>query len=398
MDFAYPPEVDGFREEVRHWLDAHLVREYRALGGGDELGAHDWPLRRAWEEEMGRGGWIGLEWPRDHGGREATALESLVFAEEYARAGGPTRAGTFGEGLLGPTLIHFGTDAQRRRFLGPILRGEEIWCQGFSEPGAGSDLAGLATRAWLDGERWVIDGQKVWTSQAHLSEWIFVLARTDPAAPKHRGISFLLVPLDQPGIEVRPLTDLLGGSHFCEVFFDGAATDADLVVGAPGDGWQIAMATLGFERGTAFIGQLERYASELRLVVGVARDRGVLRDPVVRQRLAEAHTGLELMRFGLYRTITALVQHGRPGPEASIGKLQWSQWHQALGELAFDLLGADATLEHRCEQGRLHDLQHVFLFARAQTIYAGSSEVQRNIIGERVLGLPKESATPPSGR
>lgn len=389
MDFAYPAELDGFRKEVRRWLEEHLVGDFLQLGNSEELGAEDWPLRRAWEQTMGAGGWIGLEWPKAYGGREVTAMESLVFAEEYANAGAPTRAGTFGEGLLGPTLIHFGSDAQKERFLGPILRGEEIWCQGFSEPGAGSDLAGLSTRAHLDGDRWVLDGQKVWTSQAHLSEWIFVLARTDAEAPRHKGISFFLVPLDQPGIEVRPLVDMAGGRHFCEVFFDGATTDADLIVGEPGDGWGIAMATLGFERGTAFIGQLKRYAAELDVVVALARQRGLTTDPAMRQRLARSHIGLELMRFGLARTVTSLLSDGRPGPEASIGKLQWSQWHQELGELATDILGATALLDHHGTRGALHDVQHSFLFSRAQTIYAGSSEVQRNIVGERVLGLPK---------
>jgi alkylation response protein AidB-like acyl-CoA dehydrogenase len=230
----------------------------------------------------------------------------------------------------------------------------------------------------------------VWTSQAHLSDWIFVLARTEPDEAKHRGISFLLVELDQPGIEVRPLVDMAGGRHFCEVFFDGAQTPADLIVGAPGDGWKIAMATLGFERGTAFTGQLKKYATELHGVIEAARQGGLLDHGVVRQRLADAHIGLEIMRFGLYRTITSVIRHGRPGPEASISKLQWSQWHQSLGELAMDVLGMDAGLVEAT--GAVHDQQHSFLFARSHTIYAGSSQVQRNIIGERVLGLPKQPA------
>jgi alkylation response protein AidB-like acyl-CoA dehydrogenase len=388
VDFAYPAEAEALRDEVREWLSEHLVGDFCSLGTSSEFSEADWDLRVAWEREMGAGGWIGLEWPQSMGGRDASAMEALVFAEEYARAEGPTRAGTFGEGMLGPTLIHFGTEGQRSRFLPPILRGDEIWCQGFSEPGAGSDLAAVSTRAHLDGDRWVLDGQKVWTSQAHLSDWMFVLARTDTDAPKHRGLSFLLVPLDQRGVEVRPLVDMIGGRHFCEVFFDNAATAGDLIVGAPGDGWKIAMATLGFERGTAFIAQLKRYAMEWQRLVDVARARGVLSEPTIRQRLADSRIGLELMRFGLYRTVTSVVRDGRPGPEASIGKLQWSQWHQALGELAVDILGAEATLTH--DDGALHEIEHAFLFSRAHTVYAGSSQVQRNIIGERVLGLPKE--------
>ncbi|MCU1389921.1 MAG: acyl-CoA dehydrogenase domain protein [Ilumatobacteraceae bacterium] len=392
MDFEYPAGVEAFRAVVREWLDTNLTEEFRALGTGGEFHADDWSTRVAWEQTMGRGGWVGLSWPTEFGGRAATPLQELVFAEEYARSGAPTRAGTFGEGLLGPTLVHFGTPTQKERFLPPILAGTEIWCQGFSEPGAGSDLAALSTRARLDGDEWVLDGQKVWTSQAHLSDWIFVLARTgsEPGAAKHRGISFFLVPLRQPGIEIRPLVDMAGGEHFCEVFLDGARTSVDLIVGQPGDGWRIAMATLGFERGTAFMGQLRRYAAEFQRVVDLARSRGSAADPVVRDRLARLKIGLELMRFGAYRTITALLREGRPGPEASIGKLQWSQWHQELTALSIDLMGAQGMVSGPVRDATLHEMQHAFIFSRAHTIYAGSSQVQRNIIGERVLGLPKE--------
>jgi len=388
MDFEYPSEVTAFRDEVRSWLAANLTDEFRALGTGSEFHAHDWPVRVAWEQAMGRGGWVGMSWPQAYGGRAATAMEELVFAEEYALSGAPTRAGTFGEGLLGPTLIHFGTPEQKERFLPRILAGTEIWCQGFSEPGAGSDLAGLTTKAFLDGDEWVLNGQKVWTSQAHLSDWIFVLARTgaSPGEAKHKGISFFLMPLDQPGIEIRPLVDMVGSEHFCEVFFDNARTSADLIVGKPGDGWGIAMATLGFERGTAFMGQLKRYASEFTRVVELARTLGVTTDPVVRDRIANLKIGLELMRFGAFRTITAVLRDGRPGPEASIGKLQWSQWHQDLTNFTIDLLGMSGVVW----SPELHEMQHAFIFSRAHTIYAGSSQVQRNIIGERVLGLPKE--------
>jgi alkylation response protein AidB-like acyl-CoA dehydrogenase len=390
MDFTYPPEAESLRLEARAWLRAHLTDEFRALGTGTEFRIDDWPVRRAWEHMMGRGGWIGLSWSKQHGGRGASLMEELVFAEEYAAAGAPTRAGTFGEGMLGPTLIHFGTNEQRERFLPAILSGEQIWCQGFSEPGAGSDLAALTTRARLDGDRWILDGQKVWTSQAHLSDWIFVLARTDPEAPPHRGISMFLLPLHQPGIVVRPLRDAVGGEHFCEVFFDGAATDADLIVGGPGDGWSLAMATLGFERGTAFMAQLRRYGSEFDRLTEIARERGATNDPVIRDRIAHLYTAPQLMRFGGYRTISAVLRDGQPGPEASIGKLQWSKWHQDLGILALDILGPDGVILAAAGTDTA-EVQHAFLFSRAHTIYAGSSEVQRNIVGERVLGLPKES-------
>jgi len=388
VDFDYPPESETFRAEVRSWLAEHLTAEFLALGVGGEFREEDWPLLMAWEREMGAGNWIGIDWPREYGGREATLMESLVFAEEYARAGGPVRVGTFGEGMIGPLLIHFGTDEQKQRFLPSILRGEMVWCQGFSEPDAGSDLAGLTTRARLDSDQWVIDGQKVWTSQANLADWIFVLVRTDPGSARHRGISLLMVPLDQPGIEIRPLADMVGGKHFCEVFFDGAVTAADMIVGEPGDGWKMGMAILGFERGTAFVGTLIRFAAEFDRLVAVARERGHTADPLVRQRLGDLYTGLIIMRLGLFRTITSVLRNRRPGPEASISKLQWSQWHQELGLLANELLGAEGTVLH--EHGDLHDIEHSFLFSRSHTIYAGSSQVQRNIIGERVLGLPKE--------
>lgn len=387
MDFEYPAEDEAFRSHVRDWLDTHLTAEFRALGTGTEFNASDWPVRVAWEREMGTGGWVGLSWPQAFGGREATLMQELVFAEEYALAEAPTRAGTFGQGMLGPTLMHFGTDAQRERFLPGILAGTEFWCQGFSEPNAGSDLAGITTKAHPDGDQWVLNGQKVWTSQAQFSDWIFVLARTgDSSEAKHRGISFFLVPLDQPGIEIRPLVDMIGSEHFCEVFFDNAVTASDMIVGQPGDGWKIAMATLGFERGTAFMGQLRRYATEFDRVLALARTSGLSDDPIVRQKLADLKIGLELMRFGAYRTITSVLRHGRPGPEASIGKLQWSQWHQDLTEFSMDLLGAQGL----CWTRELHEMQHSFLFSRSHTIYAGSSQVQRNIVGERVLGLPKE--------
>jgi alkylation response protein AidB-like acyl-CoA dehydrogenase len=391
MDFVYPPEAERFRRGVRAWLGEHLTGEFRDLGAGTQMSEDDWPVRLAWEREMGAGNWIGIDWPKAYGGREATLMESLVFAEEYARAGGPIRVGTFGEGMIGPLLIHYGTDAHKERFLPPILRGEQVWCQGFSEPGAGSDLAALSSKARLDGDQWVIDGQKVWTSQAHLSEWIFVLVRTEPDAPKHKGISLLMVPLDQPGIDIRPLADMAGGEHFCEVFFDGAVTDADLIVGQPGDGWKLGMAILGFERGTAFVGTLERYGSEFERLLAVARERGHTDDPLARQRFADMYVGLRLMRLGLYRTVSTVLAGGQPGPAASINKLQWSQWHQELGLLAMDVLGADATLDHP-PGTTVHDIEHSFIFSRSHTIYAGSSQVQRNIIGERVLGLPKEPA------
>ena len=388
MDFSYSEQDEAFRAEVRGWLEEHLVGDFAALGPGSAFGPVDWPVRCRWEQELGRGGWTGLSWPKAFGGREATIMEELIFAQEYARAEAPVRNSFFSEGLLGPTLMAMGSEAQQQRFLPKILSGDEYWCQGFSEPDAGSDLASLKTRAVLDGDSWRIDGQKIWTSYAQYADWIFMLVRTDPTLPKHKGISMLLVPMDQPGIEVRPIPEMSGGIHFNEVFFDDVRTDADLIVGRPGDGWRASMATLSFERGTAFLAAQARFANDFRYVVDLARERGSTEDPLVRQAIAKVFVGLELMRYSGFRTITNILTHGQPGPEASVGKVQWTKWHQEIGELFFSIMGADATL--LAEDPLEAHLEHDALFSRAETIYAGSTEIQKNIISERVLGLPKE--------
>jgi alkylation response protein AidB-like acyl-CoA dehydrogenase len=390
MDFAFSPEDERFRDEVRTWLHEHLTGEFRALGTGNDLGGPDEiEVRKAWERELAKGGWVGLSWPNEHGGRAASLTEELIFHEEYARAEGPVRCGFFGEQLLGPTLMAFGTPAQQERFLGPILRAEELWCQGFSEPDAGSDLANIKTAATLDGGHWRITGQKVWTSLGHIADWIFVICRTDrDATPKHKGLTFLLCPMDQPGVELRPIRQITGTAEFNEVFFDDARTDADLVVGEVGGGWRVVMGTLGFERGTAFLAQQRRFATEYQGLVRVAQRLGRSGEPVLRQRLVRSYIGLEIMRLTGLRTITRLLAGEPPGPEASIGKLHWSSWHQHLGELAMDVHGAASTVLG----DDLADLQYTFQFSRSHTIYAGSSEIQRNIIAERVLGLPKDRA------
>jgi alkylation response protein AidB-like acyl-CoA dehydrogenase len=388
MEFTFSPEDEAFRDEVRTWIAEHLVGEFVSLGTGNDLGeGAELDVRRAWERELASGGWVGIGWPKQYGGRDLPLTQQLIFNEEYARAGGPTRTGFFGEQLLGPTLMAFGTEEQKQRFLPPILRADEYWCQGFSEPDAGSDLANVSTRAQLDGDEWVINGQKVWTSLGHIADWIFVVCKTDPtAAKKHEGISFLLCPIDQPGVELRPITQITGTAEFNEVFFTDARTSADLVVGQVGDGWKIVMATLGFERGTAFLAQQLRFAEEYRSVVAFASARGLNHDPIVRQRLADSYIGLEIMRLTGLRTVSQLIRGVSPGAESSIGKLHWSKWHQRLGELEMDLMGADGQI---LTDGLLGDYQYTFQFSRAHTIYAGSSEIQRNIVGERVLGLPR---------
>jgi len=379
---------ERFRRDVRAWLAEHVVEEYAALQGRGGPGDEDFgfDVRVEWERELGRAGFVGLGWPAEHGGRGATLAQQVIWAEEYARADAPARVNHMGENLLAPTLIEIGTRAQQERFLPPILRGEERWCQGYSEPNAGSDLAGVQTRAVLDGNEWVLTGQKVWTSLAHVSHWCFVVARTDPESSRHAGLSFLLVPMGQPGVEVRPIVQITGGGEFNEVFFDGARTPSDLVVGAVGEGWRVAMALLGFERGVSTLAQQVGFEREMDHVVALARERGRNRDPVFRQRLVQAWIGLRLMRWNALRSMSA---RGVPGPEASISKLFWGTWHRDLGNLGLDAVGADGLVADALPY-EISREQKLFLFSRADTIYGGSNEIQRNVLGERVLGLPRE--------
>ena len=390
MDLRFSAEHDAFRAEARDWLVTALEGEFtgvRGRGGpGDEHALFE--ERHAWERALGAAGWTCLSWPREYGGRDASLLEQVIFYEEYARAGGPGRVGLVGEGLIGPTILHFGTDEQRARFLPQIASGDELWCQGYSEPNAGSDLANLSTRAERDGDEWVIDGQKVWTSLAHWAQWCFVLARTDREAPRHRGISYLLVPMDQPGIEIRPIEQITGTSEFNEVFFDGARTAAGLVVGDVNGGWKVAMGTLAFERGALTLGQQLGFEHEWAEMVGVARERGIAADPVLRQRLAQSYIEVQIMRYTAMRGLTAMSR-GEVTRETSIGKLFWANLHRGMGELAMDVMGPWSEIAN----GFPYDLtraQAMFLYTRADTIYGGSNQIQRNIIGERVLGLPPE--------
>lgn len=389
MDLTYSAADEAFRAEVRAWLADALGGDFaglRGLGGpGREHEAFD--ERVAWDRHLAASGWTCLGWPAEHGGRGLPLLRQVIFHEEYARSGAPARVSHIGEELLGPTLIAFGTDAQRERFLPGIRNVTELWCQGYSEPGAGSDLAAVSTRARLDetGRQWVVDGQKVWTSLAHVADWCFVLARTEPGSRRHAGLSYLLVPMRQDGVEVRPIEQLTGGSEFNEVFFTGARTDADLVVGEPGDGWRVAMGTLGLERGVSTIGQQVGFARELEGIVAMAERNGALDDPVIADRLVRARMGLEVMRLNALRMLS-----GEPGPEASIAKLVWATWHRRLGELAMDVAGP-AGITAAAAPYDLDAWQRLFLFTKADTIYGGSNEIQRTIIAERVLGLPREA-------
>jgi alkylation response protein AidB-like acyl-CoA dehydrogenase len=389
MDFRFTPEEEAFRSEVRAWLEENLTPEFKELGGrGGPADDQSWDVRMEWERKLGQAGWIGLGWPKEVGGRGASLLQQVIFNEEHARAGAPARTSFFGEGLLGPTIVALGTDEQKHRFLPPILRAEELWCQGYSEPDAGSDLARVKTTAELDGDEWVVTGQKIWTTLAHHADWMFAVCRTDPDAPRHRGLSYLLVPMHQDGVEVRPIRTIAGSAEFNEVFLNGARTAKEHVVGEVNEGWKVAMATLGFERGTAFLSQQLRFEEEMRELLAVARKEGPAESPVVRQHLADAYVKLRILRYNGYRMLTAMARHGSFGPEASIGKLYWTSWHRAFGELGMAVLGPAGDVVG--PGYGLNDLQRTFLDSRAETIYAGSSEIQRNVIGERVLGLPRE--------
>ena len=387
----FSAEDEEFRGRVAEWLAANVPAGLRGAGGpGREHEA--FAERLAWNRQLAAAGLTCLGWPVEHSGRGATLAQQVIFYEEYARSGAPARVGVVGEELLGPTLIAFGTPEQKRRFLPPIAAVEELWCQGYSEPGAGSDLAAVATTAVRDGDQWVITGQKVWTSLAHVADWCFVLARTDPApagpgVPRRRrsdGLSYLLVPMRQPGVTVRPIKQLTGTSEFNEVFLDGARTEIGNVVGEPGDGWRIAKATLEFERGAGMLGQQVGFRREFGELVETARRTGAGADPLLRDRLARAWIGLEVMRA---YALDTLGQSAGTGAEASVLKVLWSRWHRDLGELAMDVRGAGSMVSAQ----DLDAWQRLFLFSRADTIYGGSDEIQRNIIAARALGLPRQA-------
>ena len=393
MNIGFSAADEQFRQQVAQWMQQHLSGDFAPLrfrgGPGDEDFAP--ALRKAWEQELAKGGWIGAGWAQEHGGRGLSINRQVIFFEEYARAGGPGRMGHIGEGLVGPTIAAFGTPEQQQRFLPPILAGKDFWCQGYSEPGAGSDLANIKTRASFDSDsgQWLISGQKVWTSLAHESDWCFVLVRTEPGSVGHRGLSFLLVPMGQSEIRVQPIRQLTGTCEFNEVFFDQARTAADNLIGQPGDGWKIAMALLGFERGVSTLGQQMQFQNELDEVIHIAKANGAAQNPLLRQRIAQAWSGLRVLRYNSLRMLSG-VQDGSLRPEATIYKLAWSNWHVELGKLAMDVLGPDAELLAGGPY-ELTRLQALFLYTRADTIYGGSSEIQRNIIAERALGMPREA-------
>ena len=395
MKLGFTPEEERFRTEAADWLSAALAGPFAGLRGVTGLTARP-EERRAWEQALGRARWSVPGWPHEYGGRAATLAEQVIFAEEYARAGAPARLGHLGVELIGPTILAFGTEGQKTRFLPPIAAGEEYWCQGYSEPNAGSDLSNVRTRARLEqgasGDTWVIDGQKTWTSLAQFADWAFVLCRTTEGSRGRDGLSFLLVPVKQPGVSMRPIRQMTGDTEFNELFFDGARTGADCILGTPGEGWKVAMALLNFERGVSTLAQQMAFRGELDRMCALAVRNGTARDALIRQRLAQAHIGLKIMRVSALRMLTD-AGTGRLSRAAYTYKIFWATWHRALGELAMDIQGPPGEIAPTTEY-RFDELTNLYLYTRADTIYGGTNQIQRNLIAERALGLPKE----PRGR
>ena len=409
MDPSYPPEAETYRATIMAFLGDHLPAGWKGIGALDHDEVRS--FTNDWRKTLYENGLLASSWPKEYGGGGLSPLEQVVVAEEFYRAGVPT-GGTndvFSIQMVGNTLLQWGTEEQKRWFLPRILSGEDVWCQGYSEPGAGSDLGSLGTRAVLDGDEWVINGQKIWTSAAQYANWIFVLARTDPDVPKHKGISFLLVPMNQPGVEIRPIKMMTGQSEFNETFFTDARTAKDNVVSGVNNGWAVAMTLLGYERGEAAATFPIMFKAELDRLLELARTTGASGDPLVRQRLAWCYSKVEIMRFLGMRTLTKFLAGGQPGPAESTFKLLWSEYHKVVTDLAVDILGPAAlTPSGRMSTGFQADdvgapndsasWVTAFLMSRAGSIYAGSSQIQRNIIGEMVLGLPKEPAAAAQGK
>ncbi|ODQ87975.1 acyl-CoA dehydrogenase [Mycolicibacterium flavescens] len=390
MELIAGGQYDDFRDEVQTWLAEHLVGEFAAHRGvGSPTDDTAWDVRIAWEKELSDGRWLGLTWPTEYGGRGVGLAEEIIFEYEYARAAAPARVNTQALELLGPTLLAHGSDEQKARFLPKILAVEEMWGQGFSEPGAGSDLAAVRTKAALDGGEWHIEGQKVWTTFGDRADWLYVLCRTDPdVSLRHRGLTLLLVPVDQPGVEIRPIANIAGSEEFSECFFNDARTTEDMVVGGVGNGWPVVMSTLSRERGSALMPMQLSVEREVGELVEKARRTGALDDRRLRQRLVDALIGVHIMRSTNLRVVSDMLDPRTSGSAttaaATASKLFASTHHQRLGELAVEIEGAEAVFGDDGESAR-----KLFLLSRAETIYGGTSEIQRNIIAERVLGLPR---------
>ena len=376
MDLTLSPSEQEFRDEVRSWLEANHPGP---TPEGDDAG---FEFRRAWQRKLNERGWAGLSWPEQYGGSGATLFEQAIFSEELARAGAPQMANTLGLAMGGPTVIGHGTDAQKERYLAPILSADEIWCQGFSEPQSGSDLASLKTKAVRSGDGWVVTGQKVWTTMAHQSKWCMLLARTDPNAAKHRGLTYFLMDMEQDGVETRPLRQITGEAEFNELFIEEARIPDENIVGGENNGWSVAITTLMHERaGLAFALQVSVQIA-LRELMERARETGASKDPIIRQRFAQLYAEAQVLRLNAYRGLTKLQAHGAPGPEGSLGKWHWAEVNQSLSALALDLAGPRAQLVD-------DPWTYRYLRARANSIEGGTTEILKNIVAERVLGLPR---------
>ena len=386
MKLTFTAEQEAFRREAAGWLEAQLsgpFADIRGIASQTEAAKR----RHEWERALGKAGWSAIGWPREYGGRDASLAEQVIFAEEYARARAPGRLGHMGVELAGPTILQFGSQAQKDRFLPKISAGEEMWCQGYSEPGAGSDLSNVRTRAAKESGEWVIEGQKIWTSLAQFADFCFLICRTQAGSKGREGLSYLLVPMDQPGIEIRPIKQMTGESDFNEVFFDGARAPLENVVGEPGQGWQVAMGTLSFERGASTLAQQMHFRNELDAIIAAAKANGSAKDPRIRASIVKAWRGLETMRASALRMLSGPQQGSLSGPQFTY-KIYWATWHRALGELAMDVLGQEGEIA--LPDGTFPDLPSMYLFSRSDTIYAGTNQIQRNLIAERALGLPKE--------
>jgi alkylation response protein AidB-like acyl-CoA dehydrogenase len=391
VDFRDTAEEARFRAELRNWLPDNLPPGWAERA--PVVGPYDEEETRAWSKRLHEAGYIGLTWPVEYGGRGLPLTYHVIFLEEAARAQTPGHIGVIGLGMAGPTILAWGTEEQKRRLIPPLLSAEEIWCQGFSEPGSGSDLAAVRTTAVLDGDEWVVNGQKVWSSYAHIADWCLLLVRTDPSAPKHRGLSYLLVDMHTQGIEVRPLRQITGDPEFNEIFFTDARVPRQSMLGQPGEGWNVAMTTLLHERGSlgfALTVRLEQLVLRLVQLVEQPDERGrrPADDPLVRDRVAQAWIDLQALRYTNYRALTTLLKTGVPGPEGSVAKLHWSETNQALTKLAVEVEGLAGQLDG---EGAVWDgfWQYQQLRSRGNTIEAGTSEILRNIISERVVGLPR---------
>ena len=397
MELTPTPEQRSFRDEVRAWLRQNMPREWtaRLAASSDVPRAEAYDLLRDWQRRLHAAGFIGLTWPREYGGRGLTFMEEMILAEEMALAKAPPVLNILGIGMAGPTIIAYGTEEQKKRYLPKILSADEIWCQGYSEPNAGSDLASLQTRAVRDGRDYVVDGQKVWTSLAHTADWMMLLARTDPDAPRHKGITYFLLDMHLPGVTVKPLRQITGDAEFNEVFFDGVRVHDSQVLGGVNNGWAVGMTTLMYERLALGFGLQMRLRIALDGLIEMARraekaGRAVTKDPVMRQKIAQLWIDTECLKYTGARAITRLLKGEMPGPEASTGKMGWVETHQRLQELAMEIQGPYAQLVKGSDWAVEDGLwQHAFLRSRANSIEGGTTEIQKNIIGERVLGLPK---------